>query len=108
MTNANQKLSMEELDQVAGGSLQESSSDSKFLGALTGKCDRYGTGMIYWSRPAADEVRSAWSSVGIDIKMNKDAGNQYFLNGKEITQAQAMDHAQAVTGKQLDRSAWDW
>jgi len=40
--------------------------------------------------------------------MNKDAGNQYFLNGQEISHAQAMEHAQSVTGKQLDRAAWDW
>ncbi len=108
MTMENKKVSMEEMGKVTGGTLTDSSADSKFLGALTGKCDRYGTGMIYWSTQAANEVKNAWAELGVTVEMKKNDPNRYFVGGKEISRDEAMEHAQNVVGKHIDRKTWDW
>ncbi len=104
----NKKVEEKEMEKVAGGMLKESSDDSKFLGALTGQCDRYGTGMIYWSSQAAREVKDAWAKLGVDLVMKKDEANQYFINGKQVSQSEARAHAQQVTGKTLRDEEWNW
>ncbi len=102
------KVTENEMAKVTGGSLTDSSSDSKFLGALTGQCDRYGTGMIYWSSAAAKEVKDAWAKLGVDVVMKKDDTNEYFINGRKVTQGEARTHAQQVTGKTLRDEEWNW
>ena len=114
MTMEDKKLTMEEMEQVAGGTIHESSDDSKFLNVLLhgrpGRCDRYGTwraGCNY------TEIANAWASVGIKAVLNdhslyKVISNEYYLNGKQISREEAWAHAEQVVGKHLEKKDWNW
>ncbi len=105
MTN---RMTIDDLGQVAGGTLKESSNDSKFLGALNSSCERFGTGMIYWSTQAKKEVIGAWEKCGVRVILSDRNPNEYFIMNTKVSQDEAMKHAQGVVGKNIDRSAWDW
>ena len=116
MTMEEKKLTMEEMELVAGGEVSETSYDSKFLNVLLrgrpGQCDRYGT----WkagSKEHEAEIARAWASVGIKVVINdhslyKEISNEYYLNGKQIPRAAAWAHAEQVVGKHLQKKDWDW
>ncbi len=108
-----------QLEQAAGGTLGEVADDSRFLNVLLagrpGQPDRHGKGgflMMNEQEGAAAraEIRAAWKSVGISYTLNTSLlhGCTYKLNGKEITQEQARQHAMNVVGRQLKESDWDW
>ena len=104
-------MSNEELDNVAGGIAEEMADDSRFLNSLNGSCDRYGTAKIYFKNDTREELRKAWSTVGIVTEMNNSLGvknNKYYLNGQEITQEQARQHAMEATGHHMSESEWKW
>ncbi len=107
-TMNSRKVSIEELENVAGGALKESSNDSKFLSKLNGDCDRYGTGMIYWSSAVRNEIAAAWEKVGVHVEMDHNKPNRYFIMDKEVSQAEAMKHAQDLERKYLDPKEWNW
>ena len=106
------KLTMEEMEQVAGGRNWEVVDDSKFLNVLLrgrpGQCDRYGS----WRAGLNDtEIAKAWASVGIRAKFHyssKAGPNEYYLDGKEISREEAWAHAEQVVGKHLQKKDWDW
>lgn len=109
-------MSDDELDQVAGGNCYETADDSRFLNSLNGSCDRYGATRIYfahgWTGIDA-EIDKAWATVGIKAHCNpiwsyKSDHNTYELNGKQITQEEARQHAMKVTGHYMERKDWDW
>ena len=107
---ADEIMSDEELDGVAGGYANEMADDSQFLNVLLrgrpGQCDRYGQ----WRAPYnGEEIENAWKSVGVEC-VTKSAfyGNIYKINGKEVSQQKAWEHAEQVVGKHLERSDWDW
>ncbi len=102
------KLSMDELDAAAGGSLSESSRDSKFLHALSGICDRYGKTKLFFSGDSRDEVRQAWAAVGVSVIMNFSDDNEYWINGVQVSQDKAMEYAQKKMGVTLDPKTWDY
>lgn len=111
------KLNNEELEQVSGGYLYETSNDSKFLNVLlrgTGyhRCDRYGKTKIVWGGSGPEprqDIRNSWERLGITaIFHGAFEHNEYYLNGKRITRDEAWDYAEKVVGKHLERSDWDW
>ncbi len=102
------KLSMDELDSAAGGSLSESSTDSKFLHALSGVCDRYGKTKLFFSGDCRDEIRDAWAAVGVTVIMNFSDDNEYWIKGTRVSQEKAMEYAQKKMGVTLDRKSWDY
>ena len=115
---ANKALDVEEMDNVAGGSLHETADDSRFLNVLLrghpAQPDRHGERKLELdyanngSRYA--ELRSAWEACGVHLhKIDETGGNRYVLHsGREVTREQAMNHAMNVMGRQLKKSDWYW
>ena len=110
---ADEKLTDDELDKVAGGSPGELADDSRFLNVLlhgTDKyhqCDRYGGFMMFLSESARDDLKKAWNSLGIEVE-HYFGKNTYKLNGKEISRAEAWAHAESLVGKHLTEAQWNW
>ena len=91
-----EKLSDEELEGVAGGTIGQTAGDSKILYDY-GLMDRhYGTipVMFYWKSKSA-EVDAGWAKAGITCVTAPFGSNKYFLNGKEISRGEAYDHLKA-------------
>ena len=87
-----EKMSDEELEQVAGGYVGETAGDSKFLYSY-GLMDDYHNvphTIAHWKSDSA-AVDSGWSKAGITCvtKLFAWQDNQYFLNGKEISRDEA-------------------
>jgi hypothetical protein len=110
---ADEKLTDDELDNVAGGTPGETANDSRFLNVLLQgtdtyhQCDRYGELKILWST-AREDVRKSWKSLGIDFKHEYLFGNEYHLNGKKISREEAWAHAEKLVGKHLTEEQWNW
>jgi len=105
-------MSDDELSMVAGGSKTETANDSRFLNSLNGSCDRYGEYKI--GEPAdwgyrRSEIRDAWKTVGIDFRpLYDNQPNEYYLDGQQITQEAARQHAMKVTGHYMTEKDWKW
>jgi len=87
-----EKMSDEELDQVAGGYIGETASDSKFLYEYGLVDDWHGDLYVafHWEKTSS-EVDSGWSKSGITCVTKPFGGNDYWLNGKKITRDEAYD-----------------
>ena len=111
--DADEIMSDEELDKVAGGTLRESADDSRFLNVLlhgTDKyhqCDRYSGARIFFDGNAPVDIVNSWKSLGIEIEHNFSA-NTYMLHGKKISRAEAWAHAESLVGKHLTEAQWNW
>ena len=111
---ADEKLTDDELDKVAGGTLRELADDSRFLNVLlhgTDKyhqCDRYGGFKMLFDKPSRDDLIKSWNSLGIEIKYSYFEYNTYMLYGKEISRAEAWAHAESLVGKHLTEAQWNW
>ena len=109
---AEEKMTEEELDQVAGGNCYEIAYDSRFLNSLNGSCNRYGVTQSFFYKNIRDEVENAWKTVGIVFYPNTSPSrcdhNRYYLDGKEITQEEARQHAMNVTGHHMTEKDWNW
>ena len=106
---ANAAMSDDELDKVAGGTENEMANDSRFLNSLNGSCDRYGATRLVFENHV-EEIEKAWATVGIKAYMRSYAlsDNEYYLDGKQITQEEARRHAMNVTGHYMIESDWKW
>ena len=114
---ADEVMSDDELDNVAGGACGETGQDSRFLNVLLrgnpAQCDRYGAWRIS-VESHEDEIKKAWAAVGVDAEI--DGGNyfilgksnSYSINGKKVTRDEAYQHAMNVVGKQMSKSDWNW
>ena len=108
---ADEVMSDDELDGVAGGNCYETADDTRFLNSLNGSTDRHGATRIYFTGKATREsIQGAWAKVGIDAKIHRNirTGNEYYLNGQQITQEEARQHAMNVTGHHMNESDWKW
>ena len=91
-----EKLTDEELEGVAGGTIGQTAGDSKILDDY-GLMDKYyGTipVMFYWNSKSA-EVDAGWSKAGITCVTKPFGNNQYFIDGKEISRGEAYNHLKA-------------
>ena len=113
---ANKALDVEEMENVAGGSADQVADDSRFLNVLLrghpAQCDRYGEKKIKLDYANNDrrfaEIEAAWKVCGVEAKVKKSYANHYYIDGFEVTQSQAMNHAMKVMGKKLKKSDWYW
>lgn len=112
---ADELMSDDELDKVAGGDCSQTADDSRFLNSLNGSTDRYGATRLLFTGGDADdriceEIEAGWAKVGIKAMINTSAGsiNLYSLNGTYISQEEARQHAMNVTGHHMERKEWDW
>ena len=114
---ANKALDVEEMDAVAGGTYAESADDSRFLNVLLrghpAQPDRHGTLKLQVSydsdnAPRYAEIKNAWAACGVSVTMREKYKNRYYINGQEVAQRAAMNHAMKVMGKQLQKSDWYW
>ena len=113
---ASKTLDVEEMDAVAGGTEYQTADDSRFLNVLLRghpkQCDRYGGARLstsYDYGKMKESIKAAWNVCGVKCNLNRGAvRNYYYVDGKEVTQEQAMQHAMKVMGKQLKHSDWYW
>lgn len=109
-----EQLSDEELENVSGGNAEQTSNDSRFLNSLNGSTDRYGPERIAWSFGVHNaEIEKGWATVGIKATVYFACGgfgksNRYYLDGQEITQEQARQHAMKVTQHYMTEKDWKW
>ena len=102
-------LDDEQLDNVAGGTFAESYSDAQSfekLGVKIFKNDLAGVPLL--DHEGFVNLRAAFEKYGVTIKddgsiwgdlTGKSKPNQYFIGGKEVTQAEAWKHINAQFGK---------
>ena len=98
-----EKLTDEQLEQVAGGNYDECVTDMNYLRhcGVDVDCDPHEIGFSLG-------IREAWAKVGIECSassMNYNVRvfkNKYFLDGKEISHLEACEHAAAVQGLNLN------
>ena len=111
---ADEKLTDDELDKVAGGTIREDADDSRFLNVLLNgtnkyhQCDRYGRFTMFFGEGAREDLKKSWNSLGIELEEDFCENNTYRLNGKEISQAEAWAHAESLVGKHLTEAQWNW
>ncbi len=89
-------LSDEELEQVAGGSIGQTSKDSRILYDYGLMNDHYGSiPMLFCWKSKSAEVDAGWAKAGITCVTKPFGRNQYFIKGKEITRRDAFYHLKA-------------
>ena len=104
-----EKMSDEELENVAGGTYNETAADSRFLNDLAGLCDRYGASRAFFEdAKISREVTAAWGKLGINIDTSWGSSNRYFRNGNEITRNQAIKFACEKYSKNLQDMPGDY
>ena len=88
---ADEIMSDEELDQVAGGNISGTSDDSYFLyqHGLMNTWHYSSTVFGNWIKYSA-EVDGGWSNAGITCVTDFIEANRYFAGQKEITREEAM------------------
>ena len=116
--HGDKELTVEQLENVAGGTTDQMSDDSCFLNVLLrglpNQCDRYGTYKLsdaaYGHDDRRQEIEKAWKAVGVEAWLFNGGSreNVYLINGRAVTQAEAYAHAQKVVGKTLQKSDWYW
>lgn len=86
-----------ELDIVAGGNMAQTAEDSALLYAYNLLDDYHGSFHMtfHWESDSA-AVDAGWSKAGITCVSTPGrkgkVGNKYFLDGKEITRNEAINH----------------
>ena len=108
MTNAIEKMNVEELDIVTGGNIGKTASDSRFfhdLGCTDLEFDT--THLTFHWDSGSSLIRYLWSTVGITCDTSVALSNEYYYKGKEISRMQALIIAMQATGKTLDVSKYE-
>ena len=102
-------LKDEELDRVAGGTFAESYSDAQAfekLGVKIFENDLAGVPLL--DHEGFVNLRNAFEKYGVTLKddgsiwgdlTGSSKANQYFINGKKVTQDEAWKHINAQLGK---------
>ena len=90
----NKELNTEQLDQVNGGVIGDSMKDSEVLYKLGILKEDIGFAELtfHWNTYSA-KVDDAWSSIGITSVSHPASPNEYFYQGKSITQDEAIQIA---------------
>ena len=104
------EMSVEELENVSGGSYNEMAMDSRFLNYLLGDkvCRR--RDFNDWGKLARyeKELEQAWAKVGVRIIFanSNTLKNGYVINHELVSRREAFEHAQKVLGKTVKDSDW--
>ena len=101
--HADNMLTPEQMENIAGGKNLDTWSDTFFLNALFGSdvcptCDNYDVDNEphKWN----SIVTKAWKSAGVDYHI-QDRYNSYSIDGKAVSRDAARKHAMQVVGKNL-------
>ena len=95
-------MSDEELEQVAGGTYNETAADTRFLNDLAGLCDRFGaTKAFFQFGTVSGEAVKGWNQLGITVHTGFSDSNLYYLNGEKISRRQAFEYALKKFGRNL-------
>lgn len=79
---ADEMLSDDELDQIAGGTDDQTFDDNIFL---------YEHGLMDIVNARSEEVDAGWAKAGITCVTKSFSDNQYFIDGKSISSTEAYD-----------------
>jgi len=107
---ANEMLTDEELDGVAGGMYNETAGDRRFLNDLAGLAGGYSTRRPFFedNEKISREVTAAWSKIGIGVETNLFTANKYFKDGVEIPRREAFKIACGKYNKNLQDMPGDY
>ena len=104
-------LNEEELEQVAGGNVSNTASDSQFLRDIGVDPTLKGWGN-YATNQRFEEisgyVKEAWKKAGIDFTGDKDGNNVYMMNGNEISRFDAYLYVQREKKKKINMANYDF
>ncbi len=104
------ELNAEQLEVVSGGLDQETKLDSYFLNYMLGNdvCRRWqgSDGKLYNDTDIFRQVRDAWRKVGVEFVADYSDKNEYYIDGKQVSRRQALEHAQSVLGKKVTDRDW--
>ena len=89
-----EQLSDEELEQVAGGTYNNTAADSRILNKMGFDIQGKSANDLFWSRSkfrdTAHQVNMIFNKVGISVDQSWGAvTNRYYFDGKEVTREQA-------------------
>ena len=95
---ADEILSDEELDNVAGGTYNETAEDSAFLN-IYGLCGKYTRNDILYDDGTSQEedVKAGWAKVGVDFHYDGnpllwEKSNEYYISGNKVSREEAYAH----------------
>ena len=100
-----EKLSDEELDQVAGGTYNNTAADTRALNDMGFNIERRSAGDCFWmptNNDAQADVARIFNKFGVSVDQSWGAvDNKYYHNGERITRQQAFQIVADATGKAL-------
>ena len=100
-------LSEEDLDNVAGGTVNQTASDSQFLRDIGINEKGWGnTKTSNFFDDVSKVVADGWAKFDITCTTDRDGNNTYNQNGKEITREAAYKYAMKETGKHFALSRY--
>lgn len=91
---ADEMLSDDELDVVAGGTTHEVTTDAMFL-FQRGLIDSYHLRRSTTERnleSASRNVVDGWAKIGVACEPDKSGGNKYFMGGKQVERWEALEY----------------
>ncbi len=85
-------LTEEQLDEVAGGTQGQNGWDALFLKTLLSKKAPGSEDAIRCDDP--ESIQRAWAKIGVAAILYDDTitANEYYMDGKQISQAEAIDY----------------
>jgi len=104
-----EQLNDEQLEQIAGGTYNETAADTRFLNDLAGLCDRFGaTKAFFQFGTVSGEAVKGWNQIGISVDTSWGGSNRYFKDGQELTRREAFQYACEKYGKKLQDMPGDY
>ena len=97
--NNTEILNLDELDNISGGTINETSKDSQDLfnlGLIKEKFDNFET-VHFWNK-ISNAVDQGWAKVGISCFTKPFGENSYSIGNKQLTRDEAIQMAQKILG----------
>ena len=100
---ADEALSDDELDGVAGGSFEELKADAQALESVLPPAIRlsYPSGIGNMRIYDRDAVIGVFKRCGVDVNFDFNKPNEYFRGGNKITREEAIEHAKSILDKMV-------
>lgn len=94
------KLTNDELGQVAGGNAGECALESEFFNDLGYNIQPMGfLHMEFNWEEGSAKVKEAWAHFGVDCHIAKLVKNEYYIDGKKVSRREAFRYAAYKAGK---------
>ncbi|MBR2518206.1 MAG: hypothetical protein IKE46_00245 [Selenomonadaceae bacterium] len=95
-----EKLSDEQLEEVAGGTWHQTADDSHFLHTLNPDFNEINEAALAFTPGTVTEnlIKEEWARYGVEFKWHGGAvyDNEYKVNGKDVSRDEAYAHARSV------------